>query len=228
VIGGSVTLYVLMLLVSGPSVLQITGLFSFLQPSSTALLVFGASGPIPVFRLGRWWTLLSAGWLHGGALHILFNMMWVRQLVPATDDVMGPARTVIVYTVAGVTGFLLSSIAGLFGLPLSGHGALTVGASASIFGLLGALVHYGRRGSTWVGSQAMSYAALLFVFGIIMPGIDNYAHAGGFLGGYAASAVLNPHARERAEHMIVAIGCLVATVLAIICSLITGIAIFRP
>ena len=47
-----------------------------------------------------------------------------------------------------------------------------------------------------------------------MPGIDNYAHAGGFLGGYAASAMMNPLTRERGDHLLMAIGCLVATVLA--------------
>ncbi len=41
---------------------------------------------MPVFGIGRWWTVLSAGWLHGGLLHILFNMMAVRQLAPAIAD----------------------------------------------------------------------------------------------------------------------------------------------
>ena len=45
---------------------------------------------IPVFGLGSWWTVLSATWLHGGLLHILFNMMWVRDLGPATADIIGP------------------------------------------------------------------------------------------------------------------------------------------
>ena len=64
------------------------------------------SGADPVFELGRWWTVLSAGWLHGGVLHILFNMMWVRQLGPATADIYGPGRMVIIYTIAGAVGFL--------------------------------------------------------------------------------------------------------------------------
>jgi rhomboid protease GluP len=225
VIGGSTTLYVLTLLASGSAALQVQGLFSFLSPSSQILRLFGASGALPVFGYGRWWTVLSAGWLHGGALHILFNMMWVRQLAPVTAEIVGPARTVIIYTVAGVTGFLLTSVAGAFMPPipfLSGAG-ITIGASASIFGLLGALVHYGRRGSSSVGSQAWSYAVMLFVFGLIMPGVDNYAHAGGFLGGYGASAFMNPHTRERGDHMIIAVVCLLATFFAIVFSIVTGL-----
>ena len=112
-------------------------------------LVFGASGAVPVFGYGRWWTVLSAGWLHGSALHILFNMMWVRQLGPATADIYGAGRMVIIYTIAGVVGFLLSSVAGLLisercRFRSCGARDSTLGASAPIFGLLGALVYYGR------------------------------------------------------------------------------------
>ena len=227
VIGASSTIYLLTLLVSGPEITVFSGGMNILVPSSRALLVFGMSGAVPVFLEGRWWTLLSASWLHGSFLHILFNMMWVRQLGPATADVVGPARTVIIYTIAGVCGFFLSSLAGflLGGIPIPIlHGAYyTMGASASIFGLLGALVHYGRKsGSSLIHGEAMRYAVILFVFGLIMPGVDNYAHAGGFLGGYAVSAFMNPLTRERGDHMLAAFICLGATLLAIVASLLVG------
>src|SRR6185436_1211000 len=126
------------------------------------------------------WTVLSAGWLHGSLLHIVFNLMWVRDLGPAVGDVYGAGRMVVIYTVAGVCGFALSSVAGAYlpPLPFLRGAQLTLGASASIFGLLGALVYYGRRtGSRMVHGQALTYAAVMFVFGLIMPGTDNYAHA---------------------------------------------------
>lgn len=230
VIGASSALYVITLLVSGSNI-GAEGLFSFLSPSPPVLLLFGASGALPVFGLGRWWTILSATWLHGGLLHLLFNMLWVRQLGPATADVVGPARTVIIYTVAGAAGFLLSSVAGFalagIPIPLLRGADFTVGASASIFGLLGALVHYGRTGSSLIRREAMSYAIIMFMFGLVMPGIDNYAHAGGFLGGYATSAVLNPLSRERMDHLLIAIGCLGATLLAIVFSVLHGLAFVR-
>ncbi len=231
VIGGSSILYLLTLMASGNAIFQMNGLFSILSPSVPALFLFGASGAIPVFRFGRWWTVLSAGWLHGGLLHIVFNMMWVRQLGPATAEVIGPARTVIIYTVAGVSGFVLSSAAGAYlgflPIPLLRGAGFTVGASAPIFGLLGALVHYGKTGSSLVKQQALSYAVTLFVFGLIMPGVDNYAHAGGFLGGYATSAFLNPMTRERGDHLLVAIACLVLTFLAIVFSILHGLSFFN-
>jgi rhomboid protease GluP len=146
VVGASTVMYVLSLLVSGRDVQMMGGVFSILAPSTRALVLLGASGSVPVFVFGSWWTVLSATWLHGGLLHILFNMMWVRDIGPSTADVIGPARTVIIYVVSGICGFLLSSIAGQYlpPLPLLQGARLTVGASASIFGLLGALVHYGR------------------------------------------------------------------------------------
>ena len=213
VIGSCATLYVLTLLASGGELQKSAG-FDFLVPSIRALLLFGSTGNAPVFVFGWWWTLLSASWLHGGFLHLLFNMMWVRDLGPVLADIVGPARTVIIYTVAGLCGFLLSSA---FGAPV------TLGASASIFGLLGALVHYGRKsGSSLIRGQAMNYAIILFVMGFLMRGVDNFAHAGGFAGGYAMSAFLNPLTRERGDHMLVAVICLVATLASIVFSVLHG------
>jgi rhomboid protease GluP len=222
---GSVGLYVVSLLMSGPQIFQPRGLFSFLSPAPVTLLLLGASGSIPVFELGRWWTVLSAGWLHAGLLHILFNMMWVRQLAPATADLYGAGRLVIIYTVSGVAGFALSSFGGAYvPLPILGGAKFTVGASAPIFGLLGALVCYGRvTGSRVIHGQAVSYALLLFVFGLIMPGVDNYAHAGGFLGGYAVARLMNPLAAERLDHLVVALACLGASILAVVASVALGI-----
>jgi membrane associated rhomboid family serine protease len=223
VLGGSAVLYVLSLLLSGSALRPFSGGMNILVPGNRALLLLGGSGAYPVFVLGWWWTVLSASWLHGSLLHIVFNMMWVRNLGPSTAEVVGPARTVVIYTVAGACGFMLSSFMGAFGppLPLLRGAPFTVGASASIFGLLGALVHYGRKsGSSYIHAEAKRYALILFVFGLIMPGVDNFAHAGGFIGGYATSAFFNPLTRERGDHMVMAIVCLAATVLAIAASVI--------
>lgn len=226
VIGVSVGLYVLCLLMSGGDIGLRGGFLNILAPSTGALVRFGASGAIPVFAYGDWWTVLSATWLHGSLLHILFNMMWVRDLGPTTANVIGPARTVIIYVVSGASGFILSSFMGYYGprLPLLGGAMLTVGASASIFGLLGALVHYGRvSGSSLIRGEAARYALILFAFGLFMRGIDNYAHAGGFIGGYAVSMFFNPLTRERGDHMLIAVVCLVATFVAIGLSFVSNL-----
>jgi rhomboid protease GluP len=229
VIGASSILYTLMLVASGSELQVSGGMMSFLVPSQRAMLIFGASGAYPVFELGWWWTLLTASWLHGSFLHILFNMMWVRDLGPAVVDLIGTPRTIIVYVVSGICGFLLSSMMPLLPFPIPiFHGApLTLGASASVLGLLGALLHYGRKsGSRLIHGQALNYVVILFVMGLIMPGVDNTAHAGGFLGGYAVSALFNPLTREKGDHLIIALVLLAATFLAIAYSVIHGFRIF--
>jgi rhomboid protease GluP len=227
VIWGSGALYVISLLLSGQSIGMGGSLLGILAPSSQSVFLLGASGALPVFGFGRWWTILSAGWLHGSLLHIIFNMMWVRDLGPVVADVFGAGRMVIIYTVAGACGFLLSSVAAVYlpPLPLLRAGAqLTLGASAAIFGLLGALVYYGRRtGSSLVRGQAVRYAVILGIFGLIMPGIDNFAHAGGFVGGYIASRFLDPLRPETIDHIVIALLCLLAVVLSIVVSVWTGV-----
>jgi rhomboid protease GluP len=218
---GCVALYMLSLAVTvllGGNIIGSGNPLGLLAPAPAVLDMLGASGAQPVFGAGMWWTVLSAGWLHASALHILFNMLWVRQLAPPAAEIYGPARTIIIYTIAGVAGFLLSSVAGLFPIPRFGA-MLTVGASAPIFGLLGAMVHYGRRGgSSLIHAEAKGYAIAMFVFGLIMPGVDNAAHLGGFFGGYLASMWLDPLRPERANHMIGALVCLALTVLSIAAS----------
>jgi rhomboid protease GluP len=198
---------------------------SMFGPSRIALLAFGASGAEPVFFYGRWWTVLSAGWLHAGLLHLVFNMFTLRQLGPPTAEVYGAARMVIVYVVGGMVGFITSTLAGVImpPLPLIGAGILTIGASAPIFGLLGGLMYYSRRGgSSMMRSAVMSYVVSAAIMGILMPNIDNWAHAGGFAGGYLAGIWLDPLKPERADHMVIAAVCLVASAIAVAVSLLTA------
>ncbi|HXE79451.1 MAG TPA: rhomboid family intramembrane serine protease [Vicinamibacterales bacterium] len=200
------------------------GLSGFLAPDVGALYTFGASGAIPVFYSGRWWTVLSAAWLHGSLVHIFFNMLWVRQLGPEMAELYGAGRTVIIYTAASVVGYTLSSIMGVVlpDVPFIGGAGISVGASAPIFGLLGALVYYGRRmGSSHIGATAWQYAVVLFLFGLFWPRIDNWAHAGGYLGGYLAARWLDPSRRERGDHIIGGLACLVATMLAVAWSVLS-------
>jgi len=232
VIGTCGIVYVLTLIASRGAITQ-GGMFSFLGPSTPALILFGASGGVPVFVLGRWWTVLSAAWLHAGLLHIMFNMFAVRQLGPPTADFYGPARTIIIYTAGAIAGFTLSSFAYAFlpnidlGMIHLGGSSFTVGASASISGLIGALVYYGRRtGSAIVRTEATRMVVMLVFYGFLFRGIDNYAHAGGFGGGYLAARLLDPLKPERGDHVIIAIFCLALSVLSIVVSVITGVRIF--
>jgi membrane associated rhomboid family serine protease len=168
------------------------GMFDILAPGTAALNRLGMTGSYALSQ-GRWWTLVTAIYLHAGLLHILFNMLWVNQLSPAVEAAFGRARLVMIFTAGGVAGFVISDLAGV---------TFSVGASGAVFGLLGALVFYGRsRGGSFglaVFRQYGQWALVLLVLGFLMPGINNLAHAGGFAGGYLSGLVLG-HEEHRPE-----------------------------
>ena len=221
VTAGAVVMYVLSLVMSRE------GSQIGIEPNTVALQVLGASGAVPVFGRGWWWTVLTAGWLHGGLLHIFFNILWIRQLGPSIAEMYGAGRMVIIYTIAGITGFALSSVLGLLPIPFFGA-PITVGASASIFGFLGAFVHNGRRtGRSHVGQAGLQYALFMGIMGFIFRGVDNAAHLGGFVGGYLASMILDPLKPERVDHILIAVGCLAVTLAAIVYTVISALPYIR-
>jgi len=229
-LAGCVTLYVVSLLLS-PGALQPRGLMRLLAPDWRALFVLGGSGAEPIFGYGRWWTVLSAGWLHGGLLHIVFNLMWVRDLAPAVARLYGAGRLVLVYVAGGVGGFLLTSLVAVLapGLPYLLHGGMrTIGASAPLFGLFGALVCYGQRtGHSEMRGVVWRWVAIGVVFGLVFPGIDNWAHAGGFAAGWLAARWLDPLREERPGHVLAALGALAASLLAVVASVLTALPLLR-
>ena len=209
-------LYLLCLAIDPGAILQPQGMMDILSPSGRASFDVGASGTIPVFRAGRWWTVFTAIYLHGSLLHIFFNMMWVRQLGPVVEELFGPYRLFVIFTVAGVVGFIASTMMG---------SSLTLGASGSIFGLLAAAIVYGRRvGSDMFTRQYLQWAGMVFIFGLIMPGIDNWAHGGGFVGGYATAWLFSrtPNDREGLSAYVLAGVCAVITVLAFVLQLFSA------
>jgi rhomboid protease GluP len=219
--------YVLTLVASRGNINQ-GGIFGLLGPTNIALILFGGTGPELVFRYGRWWTILSASWLHAGLLHIGMNMYGISFLGPAVAEMYGPARLVIIYTAGGVAGFALSVLWGTFmpAIPLMGSGrGLTIGASACLTGLLGAIYYYGHRGGS---SMARSYAtnaiAMILVQGLLLGGIiNNWAHLGGFGGGYLAARLLDPLKPERTDHVVIALICIAASILSIVASVVTAL-----
>ena len=214
-----VGLYVLALMIDPAGIFDTGGMMGLpLTPSGAASLKLGMTGSDPVFYYGNWWTVVTAIYLHGGLLHIFFNMMWVRQLGPIVDDIFGPFRLFAIFTVAGITGFLLST--------MMGH-AFTLGASGSIFGLLAAAIAYGRRsGSQLFTRQLLQSAAMLFIMGFVFPGVDNWAHGGGFVGGYALAYVFSRSQEREGLGSYLAGGlCLVATIGAFVMQFITMVGI---
>jgi len=175
-------------------------IFSILSPNSKVLFRLGMGGAIPLLE-GRWWTLITANYLHGSILHIAFNMFWLRRIAPWVVVLFGKSRMWIIYTVSGLIGALISAFAGT---------PFYVGASGAIFGLFGALIYYGRyRGGTFgtnIFRQVLILAGISFIFGLAMPGVDNWGHLGGFSGGVIAGIIVGYEERnqQRLWHHIVA------------------------
>ena len=180
-----VALYVISLIFDPLAALRPRGFLEVFSPSAEALWALGAAGAIP-WHYGRWWTLFTAIYLHGGLLHILFNVLWIRQLGPAVEEIYGPARLVVIFTVSGVAGFVVSNSLGV---------PFTIGASGSFFGLLGAIVAYGRKRGGVFGRMVLQqygqWALILFIMGFFMAGVNNWAHAGGFAGGFLSGLGLS-------------------------------------
>jgi len=210
------------------------GIFGFLAPAPTSLVAFGASGYIPVVVYGRWWTVLTATWLHASLIHIVMNMMSIRNVAPIVAEFYGASRMTIIYVVSGVAGFILSTLgsAYLTGIPILGYlmggGGFTVGASASITGLIGAVYFYGHRtGSGAITEQARFWVLSFLVMGFLIHGIDNWAHVGGLAGGFFCAKFLDPLYPERLDHFLIAIGLLALTAIAIVVSVVTGLPLLR-
>ncbi len=205
-----VALYVLSLVFDPGSALRPHGPFDIFSPSGRALDALGMTGAV-AWQQGRWWTLFTAIYLHGNLLHILFNVLWIRQLGPAVQELYGPSRYVIIFTVAGVAGFVVSNAIGV---------PFTIGASGSIFGLLGAMVAFGRKRGGAYGAMVLrqygQWALILFLFGFFMSGVNNLAHAGGFAGGFGAALVLSlaEHQAETLFDRLAALACIVLTLVA--------------
>jgi len=144
----------------------------------------GDSNPYGIFIAHQWFRLVTAMFLHGGLIHIGFNMMVLMDIGPVVEEVYGSARYLFLYTCAGITGFLLSAF--------MGHNS--VGASGAILGMIGVMIALTtkRGGATMqaLRSRLISWVVSIFVFGLLFRGIDNWAHFGGLAAGFGLGKLL--------------------------------------
>ena len=220
IVGVCVALYAVALALEPGAIFQMPGggggfgaLFNFLSPGSRALYQLGMTGGI-AWQQGWWWTIFSAIYLHGGLLHIFFNLMWVRQLGPNVTEVYGQGRAFIIFTVGGAAGFLASNLL---------SGASTIGASGSIFGLLAALIVYSRRRRiAMLSAQLWQWAVIMFVMGFMMSGVNNWAHLGGFAGGWVTAMAMRFDDEKRETPLVqaLALALLALTAFAVVMSFV--------
>ncbi len=132
---------------------------------------------------GDWWRLATTMFLHGSILHIAFNMFALYWLGTIVEQALGTPRFLLVYFVSGLAG----STGALW---LSSPGAVTVGASGAIFGLIGALLILEYLATGSLMGQAMVLIVVNLAFTFAVPGISIGGHIGGLAGGIAATYAL--------------------------------------
>ena len=203
ILGLSVLIYVVSLLVTirmSGSLPVGGGLFGLLGlggVNGDVLQRLGASLPYPV-DIVQPWRLVTAVFLHASVLHIVFNMWVLMDLGPQIEELYGSARFLFIYVVCGIGGYVLSSAFWHF----------SVGGSGAIVGLIGVMLALttGRQsiGMRMLRSQLIRWLIYLAIWGFVVPGIDNYAHAGGLATGFILGKIMTdrppatPQERKRA------------------------------
>ena len=168
---------------ASPSGGGLSGLFNFGAISGRVLQRFGASLPLP-YNLAQPWRFVMAIFLHGSILHIFFNMWVLMDIGPQIEELYGSARYFFIYIVTGIGGYVVSC--------MTGH--MSIGGSGALLGLIGVLlaVTTGRKsaGMKMLRNQMIRWLIYIAVWGLLFPGIDNYAHAGGLISGFVLGKIM--------------------------------------
>jgi rhomboid protease GluP len=133
-------------------------------------------------REGEWWRLVTAGFLHGGFLHIALNSWVLFDVGGQVEQVYGASRMLVIYFISTIAGFYLSYL---------WTPAYSVGASAAIMGLIGAMIalsmHHRSALTAAIRANYIRWVIYMLLIGLLLPGIDNAAHVGGLAAGFAVA-----------------------------------------
>ena len=158
-----------------------------LDPSVEDLFAVGGNfAPMTLF--GEWWRLLSSGFVHGGLVHLAFNMYVLFSVGRQAERLFGHLLYAMVYIGALIGGSLVS---------IAVHDdVVSVGASGALFGIFGAIFAYMLRNRGAVPSrirkETLKGVGLCIVYNLaygMKAGIDNWCHVGGLAAGFACGLV---------------------------------------
>lgn len=148
-----------------------------LNLSDTFINLFANYGPL--VTEGQYYRLFTSMFIHANLFHILFNMYALYLLGSQAEGFFGKGKFLVIYILSGISGSLLSI--------LLNQGAVSVGASGAIFGILGALLYFGYNNRVYLGNtlirEIVPVILINLAFGFMMTGVDNFAHIGGLIGG---------------------------------------------
>lgn len=154
------------------------------------IAMYGGLYPPLLTEEHEWWRLLTAGFIHFGAAHLVNNMLLLYCMGSRLERVAGHARMLVIYLISLLGGSLLS-----FAMMLhTGDYAVSAGASGAVYGIIGgflwmAILHRGRlQGITVKGLVFM--ILLMIYYGVSSGGVDNWGHIGGLLSGFLITVIL--------------------------------------
>lgn len=157
----------------------LTAIFNIGAIDGRTLALLGSTLPMPyIIGLGQPWRLITAVFLHGSLMHIVFNMWVIMDIGPMVEELFGSARYLFLYIATGAFGYVISALAG----------QNSVGASGALLGLIGLLLASTTRSSSassqMLRSNLIKWIVYIAIMGFMFSGIDNYAHFGGLAAGF--------------------------------------------
>ena len=145
----------------------------------------------------EWWRIITAGFLHFGAVHLVNNMVILYCMGSRLERVTGHLKYFLIYLVSLIGAGLLS-----YGMMLrTGDYAVSAGASGAIFGVIGGflwivILHRGRFEQITTRGIMMMIVLTIY-YGFSSAGIDNWGHIGGLLAGFAVTVILYHRNRQK-------------------------------
>lgn len=149
-------------------------------------------------KSGEYYRLITSMFLHGGIIHLFANMYSLYVIGSQIESFFGKTKYLIIYMISGICGGLLSSIFNI--------NSISVGASGALFGLLGSIMYFGYYYRTYLGnvirSQILPIIVINLAIGFMTPGIDNFAHIGGLIGGVMSTMMVGVPDKESKQDKI--------------------------
>ena len=172
------------------SILALVYLFGFLSGENTIIVDLGVERDL--VRSGEIYRLLTGAFVHVDLMHLLCNCYALYVVGNMVEGYFGKKKYIIIYLISAITGSLLS---------IAMTTTFSIGASGAIFGLLGALLYFGYHYRVYFGSVILAKIIPVIILnlgiGFMIPGIDNFAHIGGLIGGFLISKALGINSKDK-------------------------------
>lgn len=165
---------------------------------TVTLIQFGALFDLPNVKPEAW-RYLTAMFLHIGFAHLLFNCFAIYVFAPPLERMLGKWRYMVFYVVCGLAGNVVSAV-------FHPDYFVSAGASGAIYGIYAAYLFLALFRKDIIDHQTkqtvITIVAVGFIYSLVVPNIDIYAHLGGFVGGLIAMALIVLSIKRRARRTV--------------------------